>query len=130
MGPDFLTYEDTIELHAMQLERFGGSGGLRDEGLLRSALAMPQATFDGQYLHDGLFPMAAAYLSHIVKNHPFVDGNKRAGLVAALVFLDLNGHPIDQGHPGLYRLVMEVAEGKSGKDEIAEVLESLAAKPG
>lgn len=62
MGPDFLTYEDVLELHAMQLERFGGSG------LLRSALAMPQATFDGQYLHDGLFPMAAAYLFHWVES--------------------------------------------------------------
>ena len=86
----FLDVDDIIELHASQLELFGGGAGLRDQGLLESAVAQPQASFGGHLAHDGLFAMAAAYLFHLVSNHPFVDGNKRIGLIAALVFLDLN----------------------------------------
>jgi death-on-curing family protein len=88
---EFLTVEVVIALHQRQLERFGGGAGLRDRGLVESAVAQPQASFGGTYVHEGLFAMAAAYLFHIVSNHPFVDGNKRAGLLAAQVFLDLNG---------------------------------------
>ncbi len=91
MTPQFLIVEDVLEIHEMQLERYGGGDGLRDQGLLESAVAQPQATFGGEFVHDGLLSMAAAYLFHIVSNHPFLDGNKRAGLLAALVFLDLNG---------------------------------------
>ena len=79
--------EDVIELHAMQLQIYGGSAGLRDRGLLESAVAQPQATFGGELAHPGLFEMAAAYLFHLVRNHRFVDGNKRAGLTARSVRL-------------------------------------------
>lgn len=89
----------------------GGSGGVRDPILLDSAIAQPRATFGGEYLHGDLFLMASAYLYHIVKNHPFVDGNKRAGLAAALVFLDLNGHPVDRPTMALYELTDGVASG-------------------
>ncbi len=95
--PLFLDVEDIIEIHTTQLEVYGGSAGLRDRGLLESAVAQPQTSFDGEFVHDGLFAMAAAYLFHIVSNHPFVDGNKRAGMLAAVVFLDVNGITID--HP-------------------------------
>ncbi len=88
---EFLTVEVVLALHQRQLDRFGGGAGLRDRGLLESAIAQPQASFGGTFAHDGLFAMAAAYLFHIVSNHPFVDGNKRAGLLAAQVFLDVNG---------------------------------------
>ncbi len=77
---DFLDADEVLDLHAAQLEVFGGGSGLRDRGLLESAVAQPQASFGGQYAHDGLFATAAAYLFHIVSNHPFIDGNKRAGL--------------------------------------------------
>ena len=66
----FLDVDDIIELHASQLELFGGGAGLRDQGLLESAVAQPQASFGGQLAHDGLFAMAAAYLFHLVSNHP------------------------------------------------------------
>jgi len=82
---------------------------LRDEGLLQSALAQPSASFGDEFLHSGLFDMAAAYLFHIVSNHPFVDGNKRTGLAAALVFLDINGVPVRHGTADLYALTMDVA---------------------
>ncbi len=108
--PLFLDVEDVVEIHATQLEAYGGSPGLRDRGLLESAVAQPQASFGGELVHRGLVAMAAAYLFHIVRNHPFVDGNKRAGLLAALVFLDLNGISIDHSSEALYELTMGVAE--------------------
>ncbi len=79
MSLEFLTLEDVLEIHALQLARYGGADGLRDPGLLESALAQPQASFGGDFVHESLFAMAAAYLFHIVSNHAFVDGNKRTG---------------------------------------------------
>jgi death-on-curing protein len=124
-APEFLDVDDVLELHGSQLARYGGADGVRDRGLLESALAQPQATFDGAFVHDGLFAMAAAYLFHIVKNHPFVDGNKRTGLLAALVFLDLNGISIAHGSPSLYDLTLGVAEGRITKAEAAARLQRI-----
>ena len=115
----FLDVDEVIELHASQLELFGGGAGLRDQGLLESAVAQPQASFGGHLAHDGLFAMAAAYLFHLVSNHPFVDGNKRIGLIAALVFLDLNGVSIAHPTEALYELTMGVAEGRINKAAVA-----------
>jgi death on curing protein len=123
---DFLRLEDILRLHAAQVDLYGGQHGVRDPGLLESALAQPQATFGGTFLHHDLFEMAAAYLFHIVQNHPFLDGNKRAGAVAALVFLDLNGIEVDASEGSLYDLTMTVATGKAGKPEIAEYFRSHA----
>lgn len=123
---DFLTVEDVLAIHEQQIERFGGTSGLRDSGLLESAVAQPQMAFGGDYLHDGLFAMAAAYLFHLASNHPFVDGNKRIGLSAALVFLDINGVEIVAGTEDLYDLTMLVAQGESSKALIEAALERLA----
>jgi death on curing protein len=124
--PLFLDVEDVLELHANQLEAFGGAAGLRDRGLLESAVAQPQASFDGQLAHPGLFAMAAAYLFHIVGNHPFVDGNKRTGLLSAVVFLDVNGISIDHPSEALYNLTMAVAESRTNKPAVAAELERIA----
>ena len=126
MSPEFLTLQDVLEIHALQLERFGGAEGVRDRGLLESAVAQPQVTFGGDFVHADLFSMAAAYLFHLVRNHAFVDGNKRVGLLAALVFLDINGITIESGSDVLYELTMAVADGRAEKDEIAEVLRQVA----
>ncbi len=126
MTPEFLTHEDILEIHALQLDRYGGGDGIRDRGLLESAAAQPMATFDGEFVHDGLFEMAAAYLFHIVSNHPFIDGNKRTGLLSALVFLDLNGIIIDGETETLYDLTMAVAEGRADKAKITETLVRVA----
>jgi death-on-curing protein len=125
-APEFLTVDDVIEVHAYQVERFGGSQGLRDRGLLESAVAQAEASFGGEYVHPDLFAMAAAYLFHLVSNHAFIDGNKRVGLAAALVFLDMNGVPVEQGTDDLYALTMAVACGEMGRDEVAERLRTLA----
>ena len=89
--PRFLTLVEVVTILQDQITRYGGEYGIRDMGLLSSAIAVPQATFAGERLHTDLFEMAAAYAFHICQNHPFLDGNKRVGLAAALVFLDLNG---------------------------------------
>jgi len=110
MTPDFLSFAEVLEIHRDQIERYGGKTGIRDLGLLQSALAMPAAGFGGRYLHGDLFEMAAAYLFHIVRNHPFVDGNKRTGAVAALVFLSLNGMEIEASEDIFEQTVRAVAE--------------------
>jgi death-on-curing protein len=117
---DFLSVEDVLGLHADQVALYGGNHGVRDMGLLESAVAQPQATFGGEYLHKDLFEMAAAYLFHIVRNHPFLDGNKRTGAVAALVFLDVNGVEADAPKGSVYDLTMSVAMGQADKAQIAE----------
>jgi death-on-curing protein len=127
VNPDeFLDVEDVIELHATQLERYGGAAGLRDRGLLESAVAQPQASFGGQFIHEGLFAKAAAYLFHLVSNHPFVDENKRTGVLAALVFLDVNGISISHPSEALHDLTMGVAEGRLDKAAVADELERIA----
>ena len=118
--PVFLDYEELVWINTDQVRRYGGLAGVRDEGLLLSALAMPQAGFGDQYAHADLFEMAAAYLFHIVKNHPFIDGNKRVGAVAARVFLILNGIDVDISEDAIYDLVIATAEGRIDKAGIAK----------
>ena len=116
--PLFLTFAEIIEIHDYQIEHFGGGEGLRDIELLRSAIGMPSATFGGEYLHPTIIEMAAAYLYHLVENHPFVDGNKRVGAMAALIFLDLNGYDLDASDAEFTDMVLKVASGKMLKAEI------------
>jgi len=122
MKPRFLEFDEVLRIHRDQIERYGGTAGIRDSALLRSALAMPKAGTAGEYLHTDQIEMAAAYLFHIVKNHPFVDGNKRVGAVAALVFLDLNGIDVHISDEDLFDIIMSVAKGETSKSGVAEFL--------
>lgn len=115
----FLTLEEVLEIHAEMIDRYGGSAGVRDQGVLESAIAAPQSGFGGQYLHTDLYHMAAAYLFHITKNHPFIDGNKRVGAMAAFVFLRLNKLDLTATQSAFERTVRAVPESKISKDEIA-----------
>jgi death-on-curing protein len=124
--PDFLTVEDVLLLHEEQLARYGGGAGVRDPGALDSAVAMPRATFDKQFVHDDLFAMAAAYAFHVAQNQPFVDGNKRTGLAAALVFLDLNGIATTDPDGRLYQAMIDIAEKRLDKHGLADLLRNLA----
>jgi len=126
VGLRFLTLADVLMLHADQIALYGGDPTVRDQGLLESALAQPQASFGGRQLHSDIFEMAAAYIFHIVQNHPFVDGNKRAGLVAALVFLDDNGVEIDAAKGELHDLTISVATGVLDKAGIGAFFRSHA----
>ena len=122
MEPIFLRVEEVIEIHAELIEEFGGSHGLRDRGLLESAVHEPMAQFGGQFLHADLIEMAAAYLFHLVKNHPFVDGNKRIGAAAASVFLRMNDVQLVAVEPEFSDLVLAVAQSLAGKKEIIAFL--------
>ena len=122
----FLTLTEILLIHQNQIEEYGGDFGLRDTGLLSSAYMMPQSSFNGEYLHENIFEMAAAYLYHICQNHPFIDGNKRTSLASALVFLDLNNIEIKDPEEKLYELVMKTAQGKTNKKEITALLKELA----
>jgi len=118
----FLTLDEVLAIHADQIERYGGSLGIRDSGLLNSALAMPEATYAGEELHSTLFEKAAAYLFHLVKNHPFIDGNKRIGLAVSLAFLAMNDVIIDATDHELVALVLGTAEGSRSKSDLAVFL--------
>ncbi len=128
MSPIFLNLSEVLRIHRDQIERYGGEPGIRDLGLLQSALAMPAAGFGGRFLHNDLFEMAAAYLFHITRNHPFVDGNKRTGAVCALVFLELNDMEINAGEDELVEMVTAVAEGRMEKGAIADFFRKHAHK--
>ena len=124
--PVFLGLDEVIEIHHDQIKRYGGHPGIRDVGILKSAIALPSATFDGNYLHTNIYEMAAAYLFHIIRNHPFVDGNKRTGAVASVVFLMLNGIDFRADDDDFEKMVLLTAEGKADKATIARFYENNA----
>jgi len=124
--PEFLDFDDVLELHARALASYGGSPGVRDRGALVSAIAQPESTFDGEYLHGDLFAMAAAYAFHIAEAQAFVDGNKRAGVLAAIVFLDMNGFRIHHHDDILYLAMIEVSQRTMNKAQRADMLRELA----
>lgn len=113
--PKFLTEVDVLKVHNRQIERFGGTSGVRDEGLLESALAQPQATFGGEFLHATIYEQAAAYLYHLAMNHPFVDGNKRTAFAVMDTFLRVNGYTLILTNVDAYDLVLQVANGAIDK---------------
>lgn len=115
----FLSLSEVLEIHQDQIIRYGGSLGVRDLELLKSAIGMPTVTYGGEYLHTDIFEMAAAYLFHIVKNHPFIDGNKRVGAVASLVFLSLNGYDFTASQDKFAEFVLAVAKGDLDKTDVA-----------
>lgn len=121
----FLSLADVVRIHGDQVERYGGQPGFLDPGLLQSAIAMPQASFGGEWLHRDLYEMAAAYAFHLSQNHPFVDGNKRTALACALVFLELNGVSLSDPKRLLYDAMMEVASGNLSKLDLGVVLREL-----
>lgn len=125
MPVEFLGIEDVMHIHRNQIERYGGGLGVRDPGALESALAQPQATFSGKHLHADLFEMAAAYMYHIVQNHPFLDGNKRTGAVTALTFLDWNGINFRSDEEGLADITLRVASGRAGKQAVAAFFRTM-----
>ncbi|MGB3651334.1 MAG: type II toxin-antitoxin system death-on-curing family toxin [Rivularia sp. (in: cyanobacteria)] len=121
--PKFISVSEAIEIHLDQVASFGGTAGVRDEGLLESALAQPQATFFGEYLHTTIYEQAAAYLYHIAKNHPFIDGNKRTAFAVMDTFLRINNYVLNTNNQETYTLVLQVAQGSIEKKEIANYLE-------
>jgi death on curing protein len=125
--PDFLSVEDVIDLHDQQIDLFGGTNGLRDRGSLESAVGMPQQGFSGRYVHPTLFNMAAAYAFHIAENQPFLDGNKRTGVAAAIAFLGLNGYEV-QPSDELAPAMISISVKDLDKARLADLFQKLAVK--
>jgi death on curing protein len=121
----FLTLAEVIQIHADQIHRYGGQAGVRDLGLLESALAQPEASFAGAWLHKDRYEMAAAYAYHLCQNHPVIDGNKRTALAAALVFLELNEISILDPRGRLKNAMFGIASGKMSKTDLAKLLRKL-----
>ncbi|PKL52111.1 MAG: type II toxin-antitoxin system death-on-curing family toxin [Nitrospira bacterium HGW-Nitrospira-1] len=121
----FLTLAEVVEIHADQIQRYGGKEGVRDMGLLSSAIAMPYASFSGSFLHDDVYEMAVAYAFYICQNHLFIDGNKRTALASALVFLELNGKSLLDESGKLYDAIMSIASGHLNKPEFTKILREL-----
>jgi len=125
----FLHLDEVLAIHTDVINRYGGTQGIRDLNMLKSAVSLPKVTFGGGYLHSDLFDMSAAYLFHIVKNHPFLDGNKRTGTVAALVFLEINGVRFDATEDELVDVVERTARGEVDKLELAVFLRNHCLPP-
>ena len=116
----FLSVDNVFRIHEETIACEGGAGGIRDLGLLTSAVAMPRQRFGGKYLHPDLSAMAAAYLYHLCVNHPFVDGNKRVAAITSLIFLAENGVPLEVDEDVLYETVMAVAAGRLSKSVLTD----------
>jgi death-on-curing protein len=125
-APIFLTVDEVCELHADQIRLYGGTEGIRDRGGLESAVAQAQAAFGDQFLHADLFEMAAAYAFHIAENQPFLDGNKRAGLNAAIVFLGINGHLVLDPDGQLYDAMIAISRRDLNKHGLGKLMQQLS----
>ena len=118
----YLTAEQVLFIHYRLVSETGGEHGVRDLGLLESAVARPQATFDRQELYTDVFEKAAALIESLINNHPFVDGNKRTGITCAVLFLQQNGVSFSAKNADLEKLTLRVASSKAGRSEIAQWL--------
>lgn len=124
-----LTVDIVREIHAAAINQFGGSDGVRDVALLESAVAAPQATFAGNSPYADVIEIAAAYLFYLCRNHPFLDGNKRAALGACLVFLQLNGIDPEPDGPDWETLTLDVAASRIDRDQTTARLRKLVKRP-
>ena len=114
----FLSLQDVLDIHQDTLDHEGGRSGIRDIGLIESAVAMPQQAVGGQYLHTDLAALAAAYLFHLANNHGFADGNKRVALSAAILFLLANGVTRLPDEEDAERVTLAVASGEMSKEQL------------
>ena len=122
----YVTLEFVLALHDQLIEEYGGAKGLLNEGLLRSALEMPKACFNGKDLHKTLYDKTAAYLFHIIQNHPFTDGNKRTASMTALVFFSTNFRGRFSFLEDDYQdIILKTAKGTVSKKEIAKFFRSI-----
>lgn len=116
----YISLENALEIHDQLIAEYGGLQGILNLGLLQSALETPKATFNGRHLYRTIFDKAAAYLFHITKNHPFVDGNKRTAAMITLTFLSMNEVTLDIFDKDYEELILKTAQGNATKKEIAK----------
>lgn len=109
----YLTAEQVLFIHSRLIDETGGSHGIRDLGLLQSAIARPRATFGGEDLYSDIFHKAAALMESLIKNHPFIDGNKRAAISSTGLFLGINGYNLETSQKELEDFTLKMATGKT-----------------
>ena len=124
----FLTVEEIIIIHEIQIKDSGGKSGILNMGLLESAAATPQTSFAGYNIYNDIYQMAAALMYHLVKNHPFYDANKRTAVVSTVVFLESNDIQLNLSDPQIYELTIDIAKSNSidsekVKENLAKILE-------
>ena len=124
----FLEKGFILNTHTKLIDLFGGTDGVRDHGLLDSALAQPRATFGGELLHETVWQAAGAYGFHLVKNHPFLDGNKRIAGVAMGIFLGLNGYRMTATEAEFYVLIAALAASECSKEQLTTWLQANTAE--
>lgn len=122
--PVWVREDVVLAIHSRQLAEHGGTAGVRDHGLLASALARPQNLLAYSEVEPDLAALAASYASGIVQNHPFVDGNKRTAFVLCRTFLKLNGQDIEASQEEKYLTFRQLAEGRLGEEELAAWIRS------
>ena len=119
----YLTFEQVILIHQDQIDRYGGSHGIRDLALLESAVFRPQSSFDQHELYPSFFEKAAALFHSLINNHAFVDGNKRTGTASLLIFLEINRYRLYCDQDALVKFVLDVIEKKLSIIDIATWIE-------
>ena len=124
----FLKVAQVLFIHDQMVKKFGGSHGIRDLGLVESAVVRPQATFDGQYLYNSIFEKGAALLQSLLKNHPFVDGNKRTALTSSAIFLKQNGYKLTNAHKEEVEFAIRVDNGNLTVEQISKWLKMHSVK--
>jgi len=128
MATRFIPNRIVSTIHSDLLQRYGGRPGLRDPGLLDSALAQPKITVGGKFVHKTLFDKAAAYGFHVCKNHPFVDGNKRVAFVLMDIFLQKNGWEVTSNEEQAYSMMISLASGKLSKAQLSQWLTKYSSR--
>ncbi len=121
--------EHVLLIHKRMIKELGSASEIRATGLLESAVKMPSAQFDGEFLHETIAVMGAAYLFHLCKNHPFADGNKHTALAAAELFILLNGLELQATNKQLEKLTVGVATGEHSKEHASGFFSDHVVKP-
>lgn len=124
----FPTFEQIIAIHFDQIENYGGTHGVRDITLLESAVFRPQSSFGGKELYPTLFNKVAALCHSLIKNHPFIDGNKRTGIVSAIFLLDINGYGLFVSQKELVETSLDIAQNKLDLGQIADWIKKNSKK--
>ena len=124
----YLTAEQVLFIHARLIAETGGEHGVRDLGLLQSAVSRPQASFEGQDLYPDVYHKAAALLESLINNHPFVDGNKRTGFTSAAMFLKINGFSLVASNQEVESFVLSIASGEGSIETITDWLKTYSTK--
>lgn len=122
-----ITKEEVSRLHKLSVIKYGGKDGIRDEGLLESAIARPFQTFGGEELYPSVFEKAAAFVESIIVNHPFIDGNKRTGLLGMLALLDREGIVLTAPNEEVYSFIVSISTGSISFEEIKKWLKENSA---